>query len=277
MTDDFPVAAARRIVAAALREDLGEKGDATTAALVPRSLRARGAIVFRERAVAAGLPVAELVFCRLARSMVVQYRVSDGEEVEPGTEAVVLIGSAAAMLTGERTALNFIQRLSGIATRTRAFVRASRVPVYDTRKTTAGLRALEKYAVRAGGGRNHRQTLEVFFGKDNHIALCGLDRVLEAAPEGAIVEAATPEDAERVAACPRVARILLDNMPPAALREAVRRIRSVRADVTIEASGGITLQNVREISETGVDCISVGAITHSAPAVDVSLTISPIK
>lgn len=266
------IAEVKRIVQRAWKEDVGA-GDATTAALVPKGVKARAAIVLREPGIVCGLPVAQLVFRRASPRLIFRYEKGDGDEARAGEEVATIFGAAAPILTAERLALNFAGRLSGIATLTREFVRrAGAAAVYDTRKTTPGLRVLEKYAVRAGGGRNHRMSLAgTMFVKDNHKALAG-DFAALLTP-GAIVEAESPEEAERLAALPAVAKILLDNFDVAALRDAVARIRRVNPKVEIEASGGVRIENVAEIAATGVDAVSVGALTHSARSLDVTLDV----
>jgi len=250
----------------ALAEDVGD-GDLTTRILVPLDLRATARIVQKEPGVIAGLDVAAAVFARF------------DVRLEPDDHAVArLEGPAAGILTAERTALNFLGRLSGIATLTARYVGAiegTGARILDTRKTTPGLRELEKAAVVAGGGTNHRMGLhDAVMIKENHAAAAGglaaaTRRAVAEAPEGVevCVECETPEDVD-IALDAGARRLLLDNMPPAELVECVARSGG-RA--TLEASGGITLDNVREVAETGVDFISIGALTHSAPALDLSL------
>lgn len=268
---------AAKLVRAALREDLGG-GDATTDAYVPASARARAAFVFRADAVVCGLPVAHLAFHAVDRKLIFRYEKGDGDAVAAGETAALVIGRTRSILKAERTALNFLQRLSGVATLTRAFVRLlPGIEVLDTRKTTPGMRALEKYAVRAGGGRNHRSDLSQIMIKDNHISAAGQEAIAATLAEetrGVTAEATTPEMAARWAAFPCVRRILLDNMEPARVKEAVGRIRAVNRRVTIEVSGGLTLQNAGRLVGCGIDAVSVGALTHSAPAVDVSLELT---
>jgi nicotinate-nucleotide pyrophosphorylase (carboxylating) len=265
----------------ALAEDIGE-GDLTTVAVVPRGARASARIEQREPGVVAGLRVAEAVFERLDPSVRWRAHAAEGGWREPGTLAE-LAGDAAAILRAERVALNFLGRLTGVATLTARYVRAvegTGVRILDTRKTTPGLRALEKEAVRAGGGVSHRSGLhDAILVKENHAALAGgvgeaARRALTAAPEGVMVEvecATLAEVGEALAA--GVRRLLLDNMAPDELRRAVE-LADGRAE--LEASGGITLETVRAVAETGVDFISVGALTHSAPALDVSLILEPL-
>jgi nicotinate-nucleotide pyrophosphorylase (carboxylating) len=254
----------------------------TTRAVVPEGARARARIVQRTLGLIAGLGVAEAVFRRVDAELVWRSLATDGDHREPGPVAE-LEGAAASILTGERVALNFLGRLSGVATLTAEYVAAvegTGVRILDTRKTTPGLRSLEKQAVAAGGGHNHRFGLhDAVLVKENHAASAGgvgeaTRRALETAPAGVPVEVecATQEEVDE-ALDAGAGRILLDNMSPADLRRAVER---VAGRVELEASGGVTLENVREIAETGVDFVSVGALTHSAPALDVSLELEPV-
>jgi nicotinate-nucleotide pyrophosphorylase (carboxylating) len=265
----------------ALAEDVGP-GDLTTGAVVPEGARARGRIEQRAPGVIAGLRVAEAVFRRMDPDLAWRPLADDGERREPGPVAE-LEGAAASILTGERVALNFVGRLSGIATLTAEYVAAvegTGARILDTRKTTPGLRALEKEAVAAGGGQNHRSGLyDAVLVKENHAALAGgvgeaTRRALDEAPTWVAVEVecATQEEVEEALAA-GARRLLLDNMSPPELRRAAERVAG-RAE--LEASGGVTLESVREIAETGVDFISVGALTHSAPALDVSLELEPL-
>ena len=264
----------------ALAED-GADRDLTTAAVVPDRARAKGRIEQRAAGVPAGLRVVEAVFRRIDSDVEWRGHAVEGEWRDPGPLAEV-IGDAAAILRGERVALNFLGRLSGIATLTARYARAvegTGVRILDTRKTTPGLRALEKEAVRAGGGVSHRTGLDdAILVKENHAVLAGgvgeaARLALAGAPPGVLVEvecATLDEVSEAVAA--GVPRLLLDNMSPAELRRAVGVVAG-RAE--LEASGGITLDTVRAVAETGVDYISVGALTHSAAALDVSLMVEP--
>jgi nicotinate-nucleotide pyrophosphorylase (carboxylating) len=265
----------------ALAEDLGD-GDLTTAAVVPDGARARARIEQKAPGVPAGMRMAAKVFERLDPELRWHVHAEEGEWREGGLVAQ-LSGRAAAILAGERVALNFLGRLSGIATLTARHVEAvegTGAKILDTRKTTPGLRALEKAAVRAGGGATHRSGLyDAILVKENHSALAGgvgeaARRALAAAPPGVMVEVecSTLEEVEAALAA-GVARLLLDNMAPAELRQAVE-LADGRAE--LEASGGITLENVREVAETGVDYISVGALTHSAAALDFSLLLEPL-
>jgi nicotinate-nucleotide pyrophosphorylase (carboxylating) len=265
----------------ALSEDVGA-GDLTTAAVVPAGAPARARIEQRADGVPAGLQVARAVFERLDPTLSWRSLAAEGEWREPGLLAE-LSGDAAAILRGERVALNFLGRLSGVATLTARYVRAvegTGVRILDTRKTTPGLRALEKEAVRAGGGMSHRSGLyDAILVKENHAALAGgvgeaARRALAAVPEGVTVEVECATLAEVGDALDAgVQRLLLDNMQPDELRRAVELVDG-RAE--LEASGGITLATVRAVAEMGVDYISVGALTHSAPALDVSLILEPL-
>ena len=272
----------QELVDRALAEDLGA-GDATTAAVVPPGARAQARIEQRAEGIVDGLPVAEAVFARLDPS--VRFRpLAEPRAWRSGGVAAEIAGPAAAILTGERVALNFLGRLSGIASLTARFVAAvegTGARILDTRKTTPGLRALEKQAVAAGGGHNHRAGLsDAILVKENHAALAGgvgeaARRALDAAQASGLaveIECATlAEVDEALGAGAR--RLLLDNMGLDDLRAAVGRARG-RAET--EASGGVTLANVRAIAETGVNFVSVGALTHSAPALDLSLLLEPL-
>ncbi len=265
-----------------LREDVGD-GDITTLWTVPDGTRARAAIVAREACVVAGLPFAAAVFAELDERIVAEACVDDGAAVAAGARLMRLAGPAAPILSGERLALNLLQRLSGIATVTRRYVEAvagTAASVSDTRKTTPGLRAFEKYAVRAGGGRNHRSGLsDAVLIKDNHVAAAGgvgaaLRSVLSHPTGDLVVEVEVDSLGELAEALEGGARaVLLDNMTPAETAEAVALVRGRSGGdaVWIESSGGITLQNVRAYAEAGVNTISVGALTHSAPSVDIAL------
>lgn len=269
----------REAVRRALAEDLGW-GDVTTEATVEATLRAKGVILAKSDCVIAGLDVAAEAFRQLDPGVAFTATRSDGDRCTSGTIVARLKGSAAAMLTAERTALNFLQRLSGIATLTRRFVDASggTITILDTRKTTPTLRALEKYAVRAGGGTNHRAGLDDgILIKDNHIRLGGgvesaVRRMKAARQEMPIeIEAQSLGQVdEAIAAGADV--ILLDNLSTAQIREGVRRIAG-RAK--IEVSGGVTLDRIPELAATGADYVSVGALTHSAPASDLSFELEP--
>ena len=270
----------RDLVTRALAEDVGA-GDITTEATVAADLRARGVFLAKADFVLAGLDVALEAFRQLDPAVSATINKRDGDRCTPGVEIAEVVGSARGLLTGERTALNFLQRLSGIATRTRHFVDAAggRIVVLDTRKTTPTLRALEKYAVAAGGATNHRQGLfDAILIKDNHVRLAGgigaaVSRSRASRPDLPIeVEAQTlAEVAEALDAGADI--ILVDNLAPEHAREAVRQAHG-RAKV--EISGGVSLDRLPELATTGADFVSVGALTHSAPAVDISFEIEPL-
>jgi nicotinate-nucleotide pyrophosphorylase (carboxylating) len=265
-------------VRAALIEDLGRAGDITSAATIPASARANAAIVARRPGVLAGLALAECAFRELDAEVRFTPRLADGGALEPGSAVAEIAGNARAILSAERVALNFLCHLSGIATATAGLVTRvahTRARVCDTRKTLPGLRAFEKYAVRCGGGINHRFGLDdAILIKDNHIAVVGgVAEAVRRARAGAgllvkiEVEVDTLEQlAEAMTAAPDV--VLLDNMPPAELRAAVQL---VGGRAVTEASGGITLESIAAIAEAGVDMISSGGLTHSAPALDLGL------
>lgn len=274
----------RRLVAAALDEDLG-RGDVTSDLLVPADLEATAVFRSRSAGVVAGLNVAGLAFQLTDERVAFERLVEEGAALEPGQDLAILRGSARSLLRGERVALNFAQRLSGIATLTAQYVAAVRgtnARIVDTRKTTPGLRALEKYAVRAGGGRNHRRDLgDAVMVKDNHLVAIA-KRGLSLPQAVAEMRAELPHtikieievdrlDQIPLALAARADIILLDNMPPARLREAVKLIDG-RA--LTEASGGVNLQTVAAIAASGVDLISVGALTHSAAALDIGLDMN---
>lgn len=265
----------------ALEEDIGP-GDATSIATVPFELEARAMMVARQPMTVCGLTVAQRVFTEIDPNITVVSCVTDGRQVNTGEELLHIVGPARHILTAERTALNFVQRLSGVATQTAKYVQAiagTKAKILDTRKTTPGWRKLEKYAVSCGGGANHRVGLyDLILIKDNHLAALRqqTDRAIMAAVQNSReafpnlkveVEADTLEDvAEAVESGADI--ILLDNMPPDVIRQA---LRLVDGRAKTEASGGITLQTIRAVAETGVDFISVGALTHSAISVDVAL------
>jgi nicotinate-nucleotide pyrophosphorylase (carboxylating) len=269
-----------------LSEDIGV-GDITTETTVSAAQRARGEVVVKAPLVLAGIELFAEVFRLLDDSTKVEIIFNDGEELSTGQIPARLHASARALLSGERVALNLLQRLSGVATLTRHFVRAiegTGAVILDTRKTTPGLRELEKYAVRVGGGRNHRSSLaQAVLIKENHIRLAGgvsaaLTAAKAAEGRAAWIEVEVTNLDELRAALPHHPDfILLDNMSPSLVRQAVEEVRANRSPKKIrtEASGGITLDNVREFANAGVDWISVGALTHSAPAVDLSFEIEP--
>ncbi|WP_298820580.1 carboxylating nicotinate-nucleotide diphosphorylase [Chloroflexus sp.] len=278
---DLPRHLIDTVVAHALAEDIGS-GDLTTLAVIPVTARATAHVVTRAAGVIAGLPVLEAVFHHLDPALQVVFHVQDGAAVAAGAIIATVSGSARHILTGERVALNLLQRLSGIATMTAQYVAAvagTRAQILDTRKTTPGLRALEKYAVRMGGGRNHRFGLyDGVMLKDNHLAILAAEGIdLPAAIARARAQLGPmvrlEVEVESVAAAISAAEagadlILLDNMPLDQLRAAVQ---AVAGRAKTEASGGVNLQTVRAIAETGVDYISVGALTHSVQALDIGL------
>ena len=269
----------RDVVRRALVEDIGT-GDITTCAIVPAAGAARGSLIARGPCILAGLDVAAETFRQLDPDVTFGARRPDGAACAPGDTIAEVAGAADALLTGERTALNLLQRLSGIATLTRRFVDAAggAITVLDTRKTTPGLRRLEKYAVRAGAGKNHRAALDQsVLIKDNHIRLAGgiseaMQRVRAAGLSDPIeVEAESLDDVDAALAAGATI-VLLDNMPIDEIREAVRRSRGRAA---VEISGGVTLERVPELARTGAEYVSVGALTHSAPAADISFEVEP--
>ena len=272
----------REAAARALGEDRGP-ADITTLACIPASVRAQARIFAKESCVLAGLPVAEQVFREQDPALVLTPRAQDGDPIKPGQTVLEISGPAGSILTGERCALNFIQQLSGVATQTRLFVEAvagTKTKILDTRKTVPGLRALQKYAVRCGGGENHRFGLyDRFLLKDNHLALAGRGRSLAEAVQaaralepGAILEVEVDRQDQIPALLELgVDMILLDNMTLEELRACVALIAG---RVPTEASGNMTLERVRAVAETGVDFISVGALTHTVRAIDFSLEIT---
>ncbi len=269
-----------RAVEAALAEDFGRAGDITTNATIPASAKATAVIAARRPGVISGLPLAAEAFRRLDPLVSFEPQLADGDAVEPGTIVARITGPARPILSGERVALNYLGRLSGVATATSAFARKiahTRAKIADTRKTTPGLRVFEKYAVRCGGGANHRFGLDdAVLIKDNHIAVAGgIVPALRAAKAGAghlvkiEIEVDGLDQLDEVIAEGADA-VLLDNMGPDLLAEAVRR---VAGRMITEASGGVTLDSVAAIAESGVDLISTGWITHSSPVLDLGLDI----
>jgi nicotinate-nucleotide pyrophosphorylase (carboxylating) len=271
------------LIRAALDEDLGEGGDVTSRFFVPHDATGKARIFAKEPGVAAGLDVAARVFAEVDDTLSLHIETRDGVPFEPGDTLLQVAGRIRGILTGERTALNFLQRLCGIATQTRRYVDAVKphaAKVLDTRKTTPGWRWLEKHAVKSGGGTNHRMGLhDMVLVKDNHLLADDRQEDLQAAI--AAVKAEHPGimielEADRLDQVSRflslrgVDVILLDNMPPSMLREAVAM---ARGRVQLEASGGVTLETIAEIAATGVDAISVGALTHSVKALDLSLEL----
>jgi nicotinate-nucleotide pyrophosphorylase (carboxylating) len=278
-------AACRALIDSALREDLGEAGDLTTQAFIPASKAGTAVLVVRSEGVLAGLPAAELVFQTVDSCLEFRPLCVDGSGLKPGDRLARITGSIRSILTGERTALNFMQRLSGVATLTRRYVEAiAGLPakILDTRKTTPGWRLLEKYAVRMGGGYNHRMGLyDGILIKDNHLAAVagetdpvGLAIRRARQHAGVLIPVEIEVEAlaqfDRALAC-QPNMILLDNMNIEQMTECVRRRNAAGAKTQLEASGGITLATVRSVAQTGVDRISVGALTHSAVALDLAL------
>ncbi len=271
------------IIDRALAEDLG-KGDVTTEALIPGDKQGAGFIVAKKEGILAGTVAAEQVFHRVDQELKVDILLEDGARIKPGSKVAKVSGSIASILKAERVALNFLQRLSGIASETNRYVEAVKglpVRIMDTRKTTPGLRSLEKHAVRAGGGENHRMSLgDGVLIKDNHQAALrsqGLNikeiiaKAKQNAPQRLPVEVEVGTVSEALEAVEAGADIvMLDNMNLEDMRKAVK---SIQGHALIEASGGITLGNVQAVAETGVDFISVGALTHSARALDISLEL----
>jgi nicotinate-nucleotide pyrophosphorylase (carboxylating) len=297
------------LIERALAEDVGP-GDVTVSATIPANATGRARIVAKQELVCAGLPLAERIFRRLDPHIRLERPVEDGHLVRKGQDVLYLDGKASAILTGERTALNFLGRLSGIATVTHQFVEqltGTRAKIRDTRKTTPGLRLLEKYAVKIGGGTNHRIGLyDAILLKENHIALAGgvkaaLDQAHSYASSQMSLQATTPyeavghspspaeassfpiqievrnEDELREALGAGAEAVLLDNMTPERARACVRIARGIRPDCMVEISGGLTLANARAYAETGVDYLSSGALTHSAPNADVSLLVENLR
>ncbi len=268
-------------VGATLAEDMGEGGDITSAAVIPRDAMFTGVMDSRDAISVAGLPIAEAFFRALDPSVEIERLVEDGDRVPAGTDLLRLRGKARALLTAERSALNTVQHLSGIATLARAYadkLRGTGATLLDTRKTIPGLRVLEKYATRMGGATNHRMGLwDAAMIKDNHIAVAGsieaaVARAVAAGIERIIVEVDSVDQIEPAIAA-GATHLLLDNMPPPVLRGAVTL---VGGRVPTEASGGVRLETIRAIAETGVTYVSVGRLTQSAPAADIGLDFTPL-
>ncbi len=269
----------RRIIQTALEEDVGP-GDVTSDRILPKGLQFRGILLVKEAGVVAGLTVAQQVF-EIAGDATLSPSVTDGTRVESRTTLGIVTGEGRTILRAERVALNILQRMSGIALTTRRYVDAvegTKARILDTRKTMPGLRVLDKMAVRIGGGSNHRVGLfDMVLIKDNHIDACGsiseaVSRARRGSPSLPIEVECRSLDDVREAIPLKLDRLLLDNMDPTTVRKAVEITGGA---VPLEVSGNIRLENVRSYAETGVDFISVGALTHSAPALDISLKLSP--
>ena len=282
-----PASHIRGIVHASLEEDIGF-GDLTSKTLLSTNMSAQAQIVAKEAMVIAGLAVAQEVFHQIDESVTIEFHYQDGTLVRPNTKVMTIAGNAHSLLQAERVALNFIQRLSGISTLTRQFCRAvagHSIKIADTRKTTPGLRTLEKWAVRLGGGFNHRFSLhDGILIKDNHLMILGAHNISlsqacrlakQQAPHGLRVSVEV-ESLEQVreALQGQADIILLDNMNPTKIRQAVKIIKD---QALVEVSGGITLKNIQSIADTGIDIISIGALTHSAPAMDLSMDTMPVS
>ncbi len=281
LSDYMTESGLRRLVEQAVEEDLG-RGDVTSDLLVPSDATARAVLRSRSQGVIAGLDVAAMVFGVTDAQVQFAALIRDGDAVAPGQELGVISGAARSLLRGERVALNFLQRLSGIATLTSRYVeavRGTRARIVDTRKTTPGLRSLEKYAVRAGGGFNHRRDLSgAMMIKDNHLAVIGalglsLTEAIKQARESLPHTLKIEIEVDRLDQIPEALAagadiILLDNM---STEDLSRAVAAINGRAIIEASGGVNLRTISEIAATGVDVISVGALTHSAPALDIGL------
>ena len=277
----FPIdSSVLRLIQFALHEDIGT-GDITSDCCIPHSARAAARFIVKEQGIICGLPVLPIIFRQLSDDVNIDILVEEGSICSPGTVVARIEGPAQVLLTGERTALNFIQRMSGVATKTRTYVdriEGTSAQILDTRKTIPGWRLIDKYATVIGGARNHRFGLyDMVMLKDNHIAACGgirnaVERVIsELRSHKAIrieVEAQSLEDVAEVLQCSGVHRVMFDNFTPDLVAKGVRMVAH---QLETEASGNITLTNLREYAQTGVDFISVGAITHSAVALDISM------
>jgi nicotinate-nucleotide pyrophosphorylase (carboxylating) len=280
----FDQSAAETLVRLALEEDLGNRGDITSRATIAPQTRLCGHIASKAEGVMAGLPLVEVVFRQVDPAVKVQFYCDDGDSVQSGTLIAEVEGSGQSVLTGERVALNFIRHLSGIATLTRQFVQAvagTQAVILDTRKTTPGWRSLEKYAVQVGGGQNHRMGLyDMVLIKDNHIdgagGITAAVNAVRTSPDcaGIPIEVEVRSLDELREALPlKVERVLLDNMSNNLMRQAVE---ITNGQVPLEASGNMTLDRVRSVAETGVDFISVGALTHSFTALDLAMKITQL-
>ena len=273
----------KQLIRQAIAEDRSRQ-DVTTKALIPGTQNGKASVIVKARGIIAGTGIAKQIFLKIDPKLEVDILIEDGNEVKPGDVVAKIEGKTSSILKAERVALNFLQRLSGIASETARYVQSVKgLPVYimDTRKTTPGLRMLEKYAVRVGGGKNHRMHLaDGILIKDNHIAVLrrrglSIKEIVakarhKASPELKIeIEVKTPEEASQAAEA-GADIVMLDNMNLKDMRQAVRL---VKGRALIEASGGITLESVRDVAKTGVDLISIGALTHSPKALDISLEL----
>lgn len=266
-----------------MKEDIG-RGDITTDAIVAPTEQALGIIFPKNDGVLCGIEIAQMVFQEVDETVDFQIKMKDGETFAPGMTLATVVGSAATCLRAERTALNFLQHLSGIATITRQFVNATdgKIKILDTRKTIPGLRVMEKYAVRTGGGHNHRFGLyDMVLIKDNHIEIAGsLTKAVKAARKHRKrafieVEVKTLNELQEALEL-KVNRIMLDNMTPDQTTRAVEIIRKKNAKIEIELSGGITMNTIIDYADCGVDFVSIGALTHSAPAVDITMNLKSL-
>ena len=263
----------------ALREDIGS-GDITTDAIVPADMKISANIIAKEAGIICGLLIAKLVFLSVDNTIEFTDKAKDGKYVKKGAVVAIVKGPARGILTAERTALNFLQRLSGISTMTNKFVKAAGkgIKILDTRKTTPGLRYLEKYAVKMGGGLNHRLGLyDAVLIKSNHVSIAGgIKAAIDLAKKKyswVEIEAKTPGQV-RDAVGSGASRIMLDNMSIADIKRSIKLIRASKRNIEVEVSGGVTLSNIRNIAGTGIDYISIGALTHSAPALDMNLKVA---
>ncbi len=283
---EWNIGPVRKSIRLWLEEDIGN-GDVTTMTTIPADRRSQGVIHAKEDGIVAGLPVAAAVFDEVDSSLKFEPKVTDGASIKKGTILAVVEGNTRSILLGERLALNLLQRMSGIATRTRQFVDAlDGLPtrLVDTRKTTPGHRALEKYAVRVGGGHNHRFGLyDAVMIKDNHIkGAGGIIPAIHAArsqiPHTMKIEVEV-EDFEQLNQALKAGAdiIMLDNMKPDAMKEAVKRVKSLAPHIVVEGSGSVTLQTIKALAETGIDVISVGRLTYSVAALDISLDLNRQK
>ncbi|MCK4252169.1 carboxylating nicotinate-nucleotide diphosphorylase [candidate division WOR-3 bacterium] len=272
-----------KIVKKALKEDIG-RGDITTDHIVDQNEQALGIIFAKQDGILCGVEIAQMVFKEIDEKVNFQIKLNDGDNFSPGITIATVVGAASTCLKGERIALNFLQHLSGIATLTKTFVNATKdtVKILDTRKTLPGLRIMEKYAVRTGGGHNHRFGLyDMVLIKDNHIEIAGsitkaVAKVRKQRKKAFIeVEIKTLDELNEAVSL-KVNRLMLDNMNINQIKQAVEIVHQTKRNIEIEVSGGINLNNIRDFSNCGVDFISVGALTHSAPAIDIAMKLKPL-